>query len=59
MPVQHVVVLDVGAQGQRSGLLAAVEEHRDARHPADRGLAAVQLVDELLQRSLVLLGAAG
>ena len=59
VPVQHVVVLDVGPQGQRRGLLAAVEEHRDARHPVHRGPAAVQRVDELLQRSLVLLAPEG
>ena len=41
--VQDVVVLDVGPQRQRRGVLAAVEEDGGARHAVQRGLHRVEL----------------
>ena len=59
MLVQDLVVFDVGAQRQRGGGLAAVEEDRGARHPVQRRLHGVELVDERLERPLVVLALAG
>ena len=50
--MQHAVVLDVGPHRQGCGLLAAVEEHRRARHAHEWRLAVPKAVDELAQRTL-------
>ncbi|HYN73853.1 MAG TPA: hypothetical protein VES60_15240, partial [Nakamurella sp.] len=55
MLVQDVVVLGGDPQGQRSGLLAAVEEYRGARYPQHRRAACVQVVDERPQGALIVL----
>src|SRR5262249_4426445 len=57
--VQDMVVLDIRAQRQRGGGLAAVEEDGGAGHPLYRGPYGVQLVDERLQWSLVVLAQPG
>ncbi len=51
---QHPVVFDVGPHRQRCRLLAAVEEHRRARHAHQRRLVVPKAVDELAQRTLSL-----
>jgi hypothetical protein len=45
--VQDVVVLDVRAQRERGGAKVAVQEHRDAGHLLERGLAPAELLEEV------------
>ena len=51
-------MLDAGAHRQRRGHLAAVEEHGGTGDPQHRWPVAVEAVDELAQRALLLLARA-
>ena len=52
--MQHVVVLDVGAQRERRRLRVGVEEHGRAGRAGDRRVERADLVDEVAQRALLL-----
>ena len=53
--VEHAIVVDVGPHRQGRGLFAAVEEYRRAGDSQQRRLTIGKSVDELAQRSLLLL----